>query len=300
MVKLVGSGITGRSSTGGKTGMWQRGFIVLLVWGVMANDSLAEALFEESFTDSSAAARFDATESLGWVSSPVFAAGVVTLQEYSGGTTTMRTNVANNFEDNGSSGPVVYSVIMDRQDGNGGSAFNSLYARLGASGFADGYQVRYLCDSTDDGSYSYGGFAIFRVVGGVKTAMYSSGTITPAPVRFARTEMSLTLENRADAVDYSLVFGDVSYSGSDSSVDRVTSGVGVGVELLSSGGEYFIPTDYDDLAVATTTITCADLIADGLIINADLNKDCYVDLLDFAVIAQNWFRCANPQDIDCE
>ena len=133
MVKLVGSGITGRSSTGGKTGMWQRGFIVLLVWGVMANDSLAEALFEESFTDSSAAARFDATESLGWVSSPVFAAGVVTLQEYSGGTTTMRTNVANNFEDNGSSGPVVYSVIMDRQDGNGGSAFNSLYARLGAS-----------------------------------------------------------------------------------------------------------------------------------------------------------------------
>ena len=100
----------------------------------MASSSPAEVLFEESFTDSSAApARFDATESLGWVSSPAFAAGVVTLKEYSGGTTSIRTNAANSFEDNGSSGPVVYSVIMDRQDGNGGSAFNSLYARLGAS-----------------------------------------------------------------------------------------------------------------------------------------------------------------------
>jgi len=230
--------------------MWHKFYILMMIHVLLYNSLSANVLFEETFTNESVAvARFDKTESLGWVASPVFHDGVVTLMEYSGGTTTIRTKAANNFVDDGVSGPVVYSVVMDRQDGTAGSVFNSLYARLGAGGFGDGYQVRYLCDSTADASYSYAYLDIFRVVGGVKTVLYSSGMVSLAPVTFAPTEMSLTLENQAGAVDWAVEFGSISVSGSDTDAARITSGVGVGVELMSSGGAYFIPTDYDNLKV---------------------------------------------------
>ncbi len=32
---------------------------------------------------------------------------------------------------------------------------------------------------------------------------------------------------------------------------------------------------------------------------ADLNHDCVVDLKDFAIIAQNWLICTNPEFVDC-
>ena len=51
--------------------MLQKVFIVLLLILAIAGSSAAEVLFEEDFANSTAAAaRFDATESLGWVSSP--------------------------------------------------------------------------------------------------------------------------------------------------------------------------------------------------------------------------------------
>ena len=32
----------------------------------------------------------------------------------------------------------------------------------------------------------------------------------------------------------------------------------------------------------------------------DLNKDCYVDLLDFAILAGDWLECGNPFDVSCD
>lgn len=31
----------------------------------------------------------------------------------------------------------------------------------------------------------------------------------------------------------------------------------------------------------------------------DLNKDCYIDFSDFAILAENWLECTNPSDINC-
>jgi len=33
---------------------------------------------------------------------------------------------------------------------------------------------------------------------------------------------------------------------------------------------------------------------------SDLNRDCYVNFQDFAVVVKNWLACTDPNDIDCE
>ncbi len=47
------------------------------------------------------------------------------------------------------------------------------------------------------------------------------------------------------------------------------------------------------------SLRCQDL-PDSAFQSADLNRDCYVNLEDFAVIAQDWLKCNNPQDEACD
>ena len=35
-------------------------------------------------------------------------------------------------------------------------------------------------------------------------------------------------------------------------------------------------------------------------LNGDLNGDCYVDFLDFAILASDWLKCGNPFDASCD
>jgi len=46
--------------------------------------------------------------------------------------------------------------------------------------------------------------------------------------------------------------------------------------------------------------SCHGMRQSGFGIDSDLNRDCYVDLLDLAVFADEWLRCNNPQDGWCE
>ena len=46
-------------------------------------------------------------------------------------------------------------------------------------------------------------------------------------------------------------------------------------------------------------VNCAEAIADGLGLDMDFNTDCYVDLSDFAVLAEDWLKCNNPEDSNC-
>ena len=55
----------------------------------------------------------------------------------------------------------------------------------------------------------------------------------------------------------------------------------------------------DIITVTVIDPTCQDVKDAGLIIVADVNQDCYVDLSDFAVIAVSWLECNNPQDSTC-
>lgn len=61
--------------------------------------------------------------------------------------------------------------------------------------------------------------------------------------------------------------------------------------------------DYIDIDLVIPT--CADVLADGLGIAADLSgpegvSDCRVDIYDFAVMASDWLRCNDPADAACE
>ncbi len=57
---------------------------------------------------------------------------------------------------------------------------------------------------------------------------------------------------------------------------------------------------YDEVVVTVTSPSCADVIAQGLVLASDLNRDCRVDLQDLAMIAADWIRCYDPQDVSCE
>ncbi len=55
----------------------------------------------------------------------------------------------------------------------------------------------------------------------------------------------------------------------------------------------------DTVVITTTTPTCADVVKAGLTQKTDLNKDCYVNLQDLAILLQTWTQCNDPEDEDC-
>jgi hypothetical protein len=58
---------------------------------------------------------------------------------------------------------------------------------------------------------------------------------------------------------------------------------------------------FDEAVVTATSPTCEQVITQyGLTLLTDLNKDCRVDLADFALMAADWVRCYDPQQAACE
>ena len=76
---------------------------------------------------------------------------------------------------------------------------------------------------------------------------------------------------------------------------------------LPKGGVYTLKltviddtgTVEDTAVITTTTPTCADSITAGLIHKTDLNKDCYVNLQDLAILLENWTQCNDPENANC-
>jgi hypothetical protein len=46
--------------------------------------------------------------------------------------------------------------------------------------------------------------------------------------------------------------------------------------------------------------SCHGMWQSGFGIDSDLNRDCYVDLLDLVVLADEWLKCNDPQDERCQ
>jgi hypothetical protein len=51
--------------------------------------------------------------------------------------------------------------------------------------------------------------------------------------------------------------------------------------------------------VGKLPLTCADVWAYGLGMRGDINRDCYVNNEDLALLAENWLKCNNPLDSNC-
>ncbi|MBE0534697.1 MAG: LamG domain-containing protein [Phycisphaerae bacterium] len=55
----------------------------------------------------------------------------------------------------------------------------------------------------------------------------------------------------------------------------------------------------DTVQVTVNAPTCANVIADGLLLVTDLDGDCYVGLSDLAILLANWAQCNDPADVHC-
>ncbi|MBN2513118.1 MAG: LamG domain-containing protein, partial [Sedimentisphaerales bacterium] len=60
----------------------------------------------------------------------------------------------------------------------------------------------------------------------------------------------------------------------------------------------------DEVSIVVFIPTCAQVLADGLRLAADLSgpsgqPDCYIDMYDLVAIASGWLNCNNPQDVTC-
>ena len=63
---------------------------------------------------------------------------------------------------------------------------------------------------------------------------------------------------------------------------------------------YFIYTQDEAERCDEYVIDFTDQFCDGEILKGDINKDCIVDLTDFAELAGNWLRCNDPLDAACQ
>jgi len=126
------------------------------------------------------------------------------------------------------------------------------------------------------------------------------------PIQLAGTATDDGEPNPSLAIEWSKVsgIGTVTFDPCDAAVATAT---------FSEADTYVLRLTVDDgNAVQSDTVTiyvsnptCADVIADGLLIDGDISgpegsPDCRVDLYDFAVFAGEWLSCNNPSDIDCE
>ncbi len=67
--------------------------------------------------------------------------------------------------------------------------------------------------------------------------------------------------------------------------------------LTVSDGEFDTTMD---VTILVSNADCTRVKEDGLLMAGDLNEDCKVDLLDFAMMAANWIKCNDPQKAECE
>jgi hypothetical protein len=87
--------------------------------------------------------------------------------------------------------------------------------------------------------------------------------------------------------------------------------------LETADYEGFAGPDFDGVSARYVVIACqssphpdlyglsevrfdlAESCAAGVYIDGDLNKDCYVNLEDFAMLMQDWLKCSDPQNAEC-
>jgi len=67
-------------------------------------------------------------------------------------------------------------------------------------------------------------------------------------------------------------------------------------EVRYVGNTYTIPTG----PAGGGGQTCQDILLQGGAMPQDLNKDCEINLLDFAIFQQDWMRCFDPTNNSCD
>ncbi len=235
--------------------------MIALVTTMMTAQALQGAvLFSEDFDDSAAAnLRFDEASTITWGDNGVsYSDGLAKINEYNGGSGTLRTTAANNFVDDGSQ-TVTYAVTEVLV--NNGSNHSTILARLDESGIDNGYILKHY-----NSGPGQAGLSLTRLSGGSSEIIFSTGA-NAAMESLGPNTLSIALTNTPTSVDFTLTYGVFSVSGSDTSALRVTSGVGAGLGFQNGGSPYYMRGEYDNLIVSTPTIpepVTASMLAIGL------------------------------------
>ena len=220
-----------------------------LFWTTAAQ---ATTLFSEDFSDpATAGARFDVMN-IGSGSFTFNGTACVTTDFVA----LVWTNAANQFVEDGSA-KVTYQVEEDMTVGSGLQR-TALGARMDGSVFATCYGMYHYYDG------STGSVKFVRYNNDVETALFDSGTITAAQNELP-VIMSITLENTATSVNWTIQYGSYSMSGSDTDANRITSGVATGLTYYNASGSN--SCNFDNLMVtvvpepATLSLLSAGAVA---------------------------------------
>lgn len=114
--------------------------------------------------------------------------------------------------------------------------------------------------------------------------LYLDGEVDGLPLAIGGTAPITTLDSNL-IIGTSLVFGGRGFAGD---VDEVAIWNGA---LTPEEMIYVYQS-----GVPTPPLSCQDI---GDYYPADLNRDCYINLEDFAILAENWLKCNDPQRPEC-
>ncbi len=111
----------------------------------------------------------------------------------------------------------------------------------------------------------------------------NDGYVIESAVAWTEIQGSLTA-TQGDVHGFGLLILD--FDGS--AVDSLLSDFGNGANVIGQPAQW-----------NTMTLVGADGCGSQGIYLGDVNADCYVDLLDFAILAEQWFDCTDPANADC-
>jgi hypothetical protein len=67
-------------------------------------------------------------------------------------------------------------------------------------------------------------------------------------------------------------------------------------EVRYTGATYTVPTG----PLGGGQQTCQDILLQGSGLDTDLNNDCNIDMLDLQMVLDDWLRCFDPGNVNCE
>lgn len=106
-----------------------------------------------------------------------------------------------------------------------------------------------------------------------------------------------SIKSLAVTTNYSVVIG---LSDGSVYVRSISGGI--------AGSDLAIPVNFNAPIVAVaaypdpefSNLSCAERIALGLVFTGDLNNECFVNFIDFAILVQDWLKCNDPQNVECQ
>ena len=149
-------------------------------------------------------------------------------------------------------------------------------------------------------------WAASPVAMGSPVLLFDAGEDQTFLMRDGSLQLNGTVTGEAETIEWTQEFGPgTAWFSNDAIEDPTVTFSEAGTYILRLTAYATTGQFYDEVTITVENPTCQDAIDDGLLMAGDLSgpewtPDCYIDMYDFAAFADNWLRCNNPQDPQCE